>query len=86
MTLRDAVHRGISQVRDPQWAPPNDYLKVYLIKNEDGTFSHGPWMYLYSPLQSVMGIPTPQTLLFTSVNWDEDGWEEYTGELNQDEI
>ena len=85
MTLNEAARSGVSRVRDPQWANPGDYLKVHLIKNEDGTFHHGPWLNLYSPLQSVMGVPTPQSLLFTSVNWDEDGWDVYTGELNEED-
>src|SRR6185369_882346 len=72
VTLNEARQRGISRVRDPKWAHPNDYLKIQIIPNEDGTSRHGPWIKLYSPLNTVVGIPTPQTLLFTSVDWNED--------------
>jgi hypothetical protein len=76
MTLNQAVARGISKVRDPNWASPEDYILIDLIPDpkNPGHFWHGPWLHLYSPLQPILGQPTPQEILFNSLNWDEDGW------------
>jgi len=85
MTLNEAVKQGISRVFDPQWAPKDAYLKLTLVKTPKG-FAHGPWLHLYSASeQQVLDYPTPQTLMFSSVSWDEDGWEKYEGELHEDD-
>ncbi len=79
MTLRDAVHKKISRVRLPHWAEPTCYLKIDLFR--DG---HGPWVHLYSPVtQKAIGAPCPQDILCLTFPWDEDGWDEYTGEISE---
>lgn len=81
MTLNDAVQQGISRVFDPSWAPKDAYLKIDLVEN-----GHGPWIHLYSVSeQNIIGQPTPQTLLFSSVDWNEDGWEKYEGEISEND-
>jgi len=77
MTLNEAVKQGISRAFDPSWVLKDAYLKIDLF--EEG---HGPWIHLYSASdQRILGQPTPQTLLFSSVDWNEDGWEKYEGEI-----
>ena len=84
MTLHDAVRLGICRVREPNWAEKTCYMKIDLIQKERGKneFAHGPWLHLYSPIsQKAIGARTPQDMLCTLVNWDEDGYEVYTGEI-----
>lgn len=82
MTLDEAVKRGIRRVRDPKWADPRDYMLIDLIQRPLIGYAHGPWLRLYSPIQPAIGQPTPQVILFTCLNWKEEGWEPYNGELN----
>ena len=81
MTPRQACKQGIRRIRDPKWACERDYLLIDIIEGAGGERYHGPWVHLYSPLQPVIGQPTPQDLLFNRIDWDEEGIEEYTGEL-----
>lgn len=74
MTLKEAAAKGIAYVRKPIWADPKDYVKLDLIGG-----LHGPWGHLYSPLQKVIGEPTPQDFLLIEDNSTD--WETYTGEL-----
>ena len=79
MTLREAAARGIERVRLPNWALPNDYLKLRLIPQPNGEIWRGPWGELYSPLQRDLGVDRPQQI---SILMDtNDLWEPYTGEL-----
>ncbi len=82
MTLREAVKRGISKVRDPGWACKDDYIQIDILPNPADPKSphHGPWVHLYSPLNEVVGNPNPATMLCTMFDWNEDGWEEYKPE------
>ena len=76
MTLSQAAKLGISRIRLQMWGE-NTYSRIDLI----GEF-HGPWMHLYDrTCQSVLGSPTPQTVL--CANDTADGYEEYHGELDQ---
>ena len=82
MTLMDAVKSGICRVRDPQWAEDTCYLKLDLLRTIDNHFYHGPWVHLYSPVtQKTIGEKTPQDLICIAMQWDEDGWDEYKGEI-----
>lgn len=80
VTPSEAVQRGIRRIRDPKWANPGDYLLIDIIEM-GGRRYRGPWVHLYCPAQAVIGQPTPQDLLCTMIDWDEEGIEEYTGEL-----
>lgn len=78
MTLNQAAARGIRRVKLPSWT--GEYLKIDIL--QDG--GHGPWVRLYSPVQSAIGEPTPQLFLALGSVFDSDEWEEYSGPIEPD--
>ena len=81
MTLKEAISKGICRVRDPKWSCSNAYFKLDVV---DGW--HGQWVHFYNPdEQRAAGLKTPQDLLFALIDWNEDGWEEYVGEICEEE-
>ncbi len=80
MTLNEAAQRGISRLRQKQWASPHAYLKLDLLP--DG---YGPWVHLYDRrVQQVIDAPTPQTILRLDLE-DMAGWDAYDGPVDQDD-
>jgi hypothetical protein len=73
MSMSQAVQRGISRLRELQWADPHTYLRLDLLENG----MHGPWVHLYIPNAE------PEHLLCTiGFDWDSVDAEEYTGPLH----
>lgn len=88
MTLHEAVEKGISRVRLPQWDHKEDYLLIDVFRDplDETKFACGPWLHLYSPLNVVVGNKNPVDMMFNVLNWDEDGWEEYTVQPVSDQV
>lgn len=76
MNFSEATGRGLCRLRLARWANPEDYVRIDVF--DDGTF--GPWAHLFSPVQPVIGVPTPQTMLAFSC--DSADYEEYVGPVN----
>jgi len=73
ISINEAVAQGVTKVRKPLWANPEDYLQLDII---DGKL--GPWTHLYSSLNEKIGEPNPQDILFTGVgDLDESSWKEF---------
>ena len=78
MSMNEAVAKGITRLRDPNW-PDDAYVRIDLFR--DG---HGPWVHLYSPReQEAIGKPTPQDLLFSMFDWDAVDCLPYEGTLHE---
>ena len=72
-SLEQWAKLGVARVRRDIWANPKDYVLIDLLS--DGM--RGPWLHLYSPMQKLIGEPTPQDILW--LNGTAEEWEEYTG-------
>lgn len=81
LTIRQCMDNGIRRVYDPKWAEKGCYLKLP-VKLGD---KYPPWIELYSEeTQTIMGIETPQKLLFTSLVGGLDSiCLEYNGEISK---
>lgn len=79
MNLHEAVQRGITRVRDPNWACPEDHFLLDLFPDprNPGKMFSGPWLHLYSPLNERVNGRNPVDMLFNAVDWNEDGWVAY---------
>lgn len=87
-SLNDAVKRGISRVRQPNWANPMDHLKIDVFP--DGT--HGPWIRLYSTQNKAINGRDPVSFLwvtglpgYPNIDPDAKGLYAYTGPLPDSE-
>lgn len=49
MSINEAVSKGVSRLRIPKWAIPEDQLHLYIVEQKDGKRVVGPWAKLYSP-------------------------------------
>lgn len=59
-SLNEAAARGVSRVRQPNWANPLDHIKIDLFP--DG--AHGPWVHVYSPFNKECNGRDPIDLLW----------------------
>lgn len=82
MTINELVKQGMSRIRLPEWADPDDYLLLHIVVEGTQRFC-GPWGYLYSPIQQAMGLPRPAEVLIVADR--EDRWDPFTGSPAEDE-
>lgn len=69
MTIRELFAQGVYRYWNRTWPRKNAYLEM--PKNDSGTI--GPFLLLYDPdKQQAMNLPTPQSVLATSLLLDED--------------
>ncbi len=84
LTIRECMDKGIRRVYDPNWVEENCYIKLPL-KIAD---QYPLWFELYSEkTQKMMGIETPQKILFTYLQFGLDSaCLEYKGRISKKEI
>lgn len=58
LSIVEAAALGIDRLRMPQWADPNDYLKIDIVDGKPG-----PWGHLYSPINELVNGKNPIDLL-----------------------
>jgi hypothetical protein len=83
-SLREAASRGVSRIRQSNWAHPMDHIKIDILSNGD----MGPWAHIYSPLnQAINGRDPVDMLCITSMGIDPDakGGYAYAGPLPESE-
>lgn len=82
MRIGDLVLAGHQVVRLARWAQPHEYFRLEL--NEVGDhWSVEAYAKLYSQTQRVLGLPTPQDVIWVlMVPIDSEEWEPYAGPLD----
>lgn len=74
LSIAEAARRGISRLRQPQWANPMDHLKITIIAG-----SVAPLVRLYAPFNKECNGRDPVVLFLDQPN--DRIWLEYTGPL-----
>lgn len=76
ISIRDAVTKGITKLRLPHWACPDDHVEIHI----DRTGNLGPWVKLWSPLNEIISGHNPLeflTITFSKDELDETCWIQY---------
>lgn len=76
ISLREAVERGVTRLRRPQWLHPEDHLEIAIV---DGR--RAPWVKLWSPKNAVIGLDNPKEFLMIDVDNEAQVYEPYEGPL-----
>lgn len=75
-SIKSAAAAGISRLRKPVWAIPQDHLMIDIIDGEPG-----PWTHLYSPCNLMIAGRDPQDVLCLAMDYDAEEFVPYTGPL-----
>jgi hypothetical protein len=80
ISIREAASKGIERVRMPKWANELDHVKIDIINNLPG-----PWTHLYSPINKQINGRDPVDVLCMYLDYDAHVYEPYTGCLPDSE-
>ena len=83
-TVFDGPHTYL-RVRRPQWANPEAYYRVSLLRSHDGSVQLGPWLHLFDrKTQEAISVETPQAMLILGKidSFHKSVFDLYTGPLD----
>lgn len=79
LSIKEAAVRGISRLRQPQWANPMDHIELHI--GTEGRI--GPWIKLWSPTNvPVLKQADPQHLLSFQFDENEKAYVPFIGEYS----
>jgi hypothetical protein len=83
MSINEALFKGVSKIRKPNWSNPMDHLELTILPpksrmnpSEDKVL--GPWGRLWSPINKpVLGFEDPKMVLLITFDLDERAYEKF---------
>lgn len=76
ISIEQAAERGIERLRQPQWATPEDHIKIDIVNGKPG-----PWTRLYAPFNLECNGRDPVEILCVHMNYQSADWLPYEGPL-----